>query len=209
MPVSQKIFGIGFHKTGTSSLAQALRLLGCRVVHGIVINGPKGVTIEPPVTMEKVLPLALAYVREVDAVCDNPFPLLYRELDAEFPHSKFILTTREPREWLESIQRHFGKRDSDALQWIYGVSHVSGNEARCLQIYSAHNAAVRAYFAKRPNDLLEIDLAKGEGWSRLCTFLDRPIPSAAFPHDNTAEERERKRNSPWRRFKQRFRGALR
>jgi hypothetical protein len=208
MADSQKIFGIGFHKTGTASLAQALRLLGYRVTHGIVINGPKGVTVAPPVTTEKILPIAVASARGADAVCDNPFPLLYRELDTAFPNSKFILTLRDPQDWLESIQRHFGRRDSDALQWIYGVPRVAGNEARCLRVYNAHNAAVRAYFAKRPNDLLEIDFAKREGWNRLCAFLGRPIPNVPFPHDNTAEERERKRNSAWRRFKSAIRNAF-
>ena len=208
MAAGQKIFGIGFHKTGTSSLAQALKLLGFRVVHGIVINGPKGVTITPPVTAEKVLPLVLARAREMDAVCDNPFPLLYRELDVAFPGAKFILTVREPREWLESIQRHFGDRESNTLQWIYGVPRVKGNEARCLQVFHAHNAAVRAYFTARPNDLMEINFGKGETWERLCAYLGRPIPSAPFPHDNTAEERERKRNSAWRRFKSAIRNAF-
>ena len=209
MPAAQKIFGIGFHKTGTSSLAQALKVLGFRVAHGIVINGPKGVTIAPPVTTGRVLPIALARAREVDAACDNPFPLLYRELDAAFPGSKFILTTREPRDWVESIGRHFGERNSDALQWIYGAPRVKGNEPRFLQVYENHNAAVRGHFAARPADLLEIDFGTGEGWERLCTFLDLPIPKAAFPHDNTAKERERKRNSVWRRFKHRLRETLR
>ena len=203
-----KIFGIGFQKTGTASLAQALRLLGFEVAHGIVINGPKGVTIEPPVTTEKILPLALARAREVDAVCDNPFPLLYRELDAAFPGAKFILTTRETHDWLKSMQRHFGERESDAMRWIYGVSRPKGHEAHCMRIYDNHNRAVRAYFAHRPNDLLQMDFGTGEGWKRLCAFLDRPIPSAAFPHDNTAEEREHKRNSIWRKFKAAIRNAF-
>ena len=34
LPAEQKVFGIGFHKTGTSSLAAALRELGYRTIHG-------------------------------------------------------------------------------------------------------------------------------------------------------------------------------
>jgi hypothetical protein len=203
-----KIIGIGFHKTGTASLAQALRMLGYRVVHGVVINGPKGVAITPPLAHEKILPLALARVREVDAVCDSPFPLFFRELDREFPGAKFILTLREPDKWIASMTRHFGERRSDTLQWIYGVPRVQGNEARCLEVFNAHNATVRAYFASRPQQLLEIDFTDGEGWKRLCAFLGQAEPRALFPHDNTAAERERRRASPWRRLKSAVRNAF-
>lgn len=208
MADSQKIFGIGFHKTGTASLAQALRLLGYRVVHGIVINGPKGVTIAPPVTTEKILPFALARMNEVDAACDNPWPLLFREMDTAFPGSKFILTTRETHDWIKSIQRHFADRESEALRWIYGVPRLKGHEAHCVRVYDSHNKAVRAHFAHRPNDLLQMDFGTGEGWKRLAPFLGRPIPEVPFPHDNTADERERKHNSAWRRFKSAIRSAF-
>ncbi|MGQ0741708.1 MAG: sulfotransferase family protein [Alphaproteobacteria bacterium] len=203
-----KIIGVGFHKTGTSSLAQALRMLGYSVVHGVVINGPKGVAIAPPLTREKVLPLALSRARDADAVCDNPFPLFYRELDGEYPGAQFILTVRDPQEWIASMLRHFGERKSETLQWIYGVPCVKDNETRCLEVYAAHNNSVRTYFATRSQDLLEIDFASGEGWPRLCTFLGRAQPRAPFPHDNTADERERKRASPWRRLKSAVRSAF-
>lgn len=208
MAASEKIFGIGFQKTGTASLAKALRILGFRVTHGMVINGPKGVEIEPPVTTAKVLPFALAGARQVDAVCDSPWPTLYRELDAEFPGSKFILTLRDPKEWIKSTLRHFGARESDALQWIYGVPCVKGNETRCLEVYQAHNAAVREHFAVRPSGFLEIDFGEEEGWEKLCAFLGRPVPDTGFPRDNTWEERERKRASAWRQFKAAIRNAF-
>jgi hypothetical protein len=208
MAASEKIFGIGFHKTGTASLAEALRILGFRVAHGMVINGPKGVHIEPPVTNAKVLPYAVARAREVDAACDSPWPTLFRELDAAFPGAKFILTLRDPRAWVDSMRRHFGDRHSDALQWIYGVPCVTGNESRCIEVYEAHNRAVREHFAVRPAGLLELDFAKGEGWDKLCTFLGRPVPAQPFPHDNTWEERERGRASAWRQFKAAIRNAF-
>lgn len=208
MADGQKIFGIGFQKTGTASLARALELLGYRVAHGIVINGPKGIAIAPPITNEKVLPFALARMKDVDAACDNPWPLLFREMDAAFPNAKFILTTRETHDWINSARRHFADRDSDALRWIYGVSHIKGHEAHCMRVYDRHNMSVRQYFAHRPNDLLQLDFGTGEGWQRLCSFLGKPIPDVPFPHANTAEERDRKRNSPWRRLKSAIRRAF-
>lgn len=204
----QKIFGIGFQKTGTSSLNRALSMLGYNAAGGIRINHPKGVSIPPPLTKENVLPVALAHAAKADAFSDNPWPLLYRELDAAFPGAKFVLTVRAPDEWLNSMVRHFGDTPNDMMQWIYGAPYPKKNEKRCLQVYAAHNDAVRTYFAARPKDFLELDFARGDGWPELCTFVKVPVPSAPFPHDNAADERERKRSGLWRRVKRRVRNAF-
>lgn len=206
--MTQKIFGIGFQKTGTSSLNRALATLGYNAAGGIRINHPKGIALAAPLTKDKVLPIALLRAQEADAFSDNPWPLLYRELDAAFPGSKFILTFRDPDQWLASMVRHFGEAPNDVMQWIYGVPCPKGNEMRCLHVYAGHNAAVRAHFAGRPNDLLEMDFERGDGWLELCSFLGRPVPVTAFPHDNTADDRERKRAGLWRRVKDRVRSAF-
>ncbi len=206
--MAQKIFGIGFQKTGTSSLNRALSILGFNAAGGIRINHPKGVHIDLPLTKEKVLHVALARAEEADAFSDNPWALLYRELDAAFPGAKFILTVRDPDEWLRSMLRHFGDTPSDVTQWIYGVPYPRGHETRCLRVYAGHNDAVRAHFAARPADLLEMDFGRGDSWLELCSFLNLPVPSTEFPHDNTADERERKRAGLWRRVKERVRSAF-
>jgi hypothetical protein len=144
-----------------------------------------------------VLPIA----RQEQAFSDNPWPLLWRELDSVFPESKFVLTVREPQRWLVSLVRHFGDSESDMLEWIYGVRCLRGSEARCLEVYDAHNAAIRAHFAQRPNTLLELDIEEHPRWNELCAFLGKPIPDAAFPRANTAVERERKQSGVWRMLK--------
>lgn len=206
-PGSGKIFGIGFQKTGTSSLNEALRLLGYDAVGGFRINHPKGVAIPPPVTNEKVLAVALQRAAQADAFNDNPWPILFRELDEAFPDAKFILTWRTPERWIASVVRHFADRPGDMARWIYGVPYPIGNEARYLEVYAAHNTAVRAHFAARPGKLLEIDFTQGGGWTELCAFLGQPIPTLPFPHDNPAGKRERRQNSPWRRLKAALAGA--
>lgn len=205
MAGSTKIFGIGFQKTGTSSLNRALQILGFNAVGGIRINHPKGVTLPAPLQTADILALALARVKEADAFNDNPWPLLYREMDGAFANAKFILTVREPERWLESLVRHFGDAPNDVMQWIYGVPYPKGHEAEILRVYKAHNDSVRRYFAPRPADFLVIDFEAGEGWEKLCPFLGRAVPSALFPHDNRGDERERKRHGLWRRIKNGFR----
>jgi hypothetical protein len=177
-----KVFCIGLNKTGTSSLAQALRMLGYRV------TGPN-FTQEPDLahTLHR-------RVREVvpqyDAFQDMPWPMLYAFLDAEYPGSKFILTVRDPEAWIRSQVRHFGTRTTPMREWAYGAGCPAGNEARYLEVYRRHNAAVRAHFRGRPEAFLEMDLAAGDGWEALCGFLERRRPMMRpFPHANPAWKR--------------------
>jgi hypothetical protein len=204
-----KVFGIGFQKTGTSSLDQAFRILGYRTDKGVFINAPAkrdSIFIDPPLTNAKVLERVFPVAQEKDAFSDNPWPLLYRELDALFPGSKFVLTVRYADTWLASLVRHYGDRESDMLEWLYGCRSIPGNEARCLPVYEAHNAAVRKHFASRPDALLEIDIERTPQWDALCAFLSRPVPAQPFPRANAAEERERKRAGVWWRLRHKVRG---
>jgi hypothetical protein len=205
-----KVFGIGFQKTATSSLDEAFRILGYRTDKGVFINAPakrSSIFIDPPLTDAKVLERVLPITREKDAFSDNPWPLLYRELDELFPGSKFVLTTRDPRRWLASLLRHYGDRESDVAEWLYGSRSIPGNEDRCLGAYEAHNATVRKHFASRSDYLLEIDIEQRSEWPALCAFLGKPVPATPFPHANTASERERKRAGAWRRMKGKIRGV--
>lgn len=177
-----KVFGIGFHKTGTSSLAKALRLLGYSV------TGPNGVF--DPNIRHHALDLALGLVDQYDAFQDNPWPLLYRELDGRLPGSRFILTVRPSDAWLKSVKGQLGPHSTPMSDWIYGFGNPEGHEATYVERYERHNRDVREYFARRTSDFLELRITEGEGWEKLCPFLGHPIPQSSFPHANAAVVRE-------------------
>ncbi len=173
----EKVFCIGFQKTGTTSLGKALEILGYRVC------GPVGVT--NPEIGARALDWAFDKIPYYDAFEDNPWPLLYRELDQACPGSKFILTTRRPRSWIRSMRKYFGDYEAAAEAWIYGDGVTPLRHPRkCLRRYRQHNQDVRAYFAGRPHDLLEIDFGQGHGWAEICGFLNVPAPDAPFPFSN-------------------------
>lgn len=192
-----KVFGIGFHKTGTSTLAAALRHLGYSV------TGPNWV-------FEK--DIAKTYVskcrdlsKDFDAFQDNPWPLVYAEMDEMWPDAKFILTTRDVDKWVASQVKHFGRKDTPMRRLIYGAEYgcPAGNEERYAEVFKAHNAAVRSYFEGRELDFLEIDLTATSEWAPICTFLGVDVPAIPFPHANSAESV--KRNSKlWRRVVRRM-----
>ena len=177
-----KIFCIGFHKTGTTSLRDALRHLGYSV------TGPN--ETRNPRIAEEVLDIAFSLVDQFDAFQDNPWPIIYKELDTEYPGSKFILTTRPVEEWIMSAIRHFDTKDTPMREWIYGVGHPVGHEEVYIERYMRHYREVEEYFKDRPDDLLTMNLPQGDGWEKLCTFLGKGVPSIPFPHSNKAEDRE-------------------
>ena len=175
-----KVFGIGFHKTATTSLGTALEILGYR------LHGEFGVNDTD--IRHTALPRALQLARQFDAFEDNPWPLLYRELDRAFPGSKFVLSLRPVEKWLASISRHFGSRSTPMREWIYGVGSPQGNEDIYRRRYERHNAEVAEYFRNRPGDLLVLRITEGEGWEKLCPFLDLPVPGQAFPQVNVGRQ---------------------
>lgn len=177
-----RVFCVGFQKTGTTSLQYALSLLGYRVA-GIMDANPHP-------TPEALHAEAMRLLPQFDAFADNPWPLYFREFDAMFPDAKFILTTRDPDKWYESVCRHFGESGSKMRGWIYGSATPLCNRQAYIDTLLSHQCAVRAHFANRPGDLLEFDVSAGHGWSELCGILDRPVPRQEFPKLNTATMRE-------------------
>lgn len=183
-----KVFCIGFHKTGTTTLEVALRKLGYRV------TGCFG-TKDPDIA-DKVRETAYAMVEDYDAFEDNPWPILYRELDERFPGSKFILTRRPAEAWIRSQVKDFATTETPMRRWIYGedAGCPEGNEDTYVARYERHNREVLDYFSDRPDDLLVFDLPADAGWEKLCNFLGHDIPNKPFPHANKASLSRRIKN---------------
>lgn len=178
-----KVFGIGFHKTGTTSLRRALEILGYRV------TGPNHVYDRD--IAQTYVDKARRLSNEFDGFQDNPWPLLYREMDAMWPNAKFVLTYRESDKWVSSATKHFGEGETPMRALIYGeqAAHPAGHESHYRATYEQHNRDVRAYFAGRQDKLLELNFEQGAGWAELCPFLQLDIPEIPFPHANSAADR--------------------
>ncbi|WP_216665406.1 sulfotransferase family protein [Pseudoruegeria sp. HB172150] len=197
-----KIFGIGFHKTGTTSLGVALNKLGYKVI------GPTA-TLDPDIA-DKYLELTRTESHHYDAFEDNPWPLVFREMDEMWPDAKFILTVRDPQKWIGSCVKHFGEKSTPMRELIYGKGNGAplGNEEHYVRTMVAHNEAVRSHFADRPGKLLEMDFSAGDGWEKLCPFLGHPMFAEPFPRTNTVSDRARA-DRPMTRLMRRGRRMLR
>ena len=101
-----KVFGIGAHKTGTTSLASVYSLCGLTV--GDQVEGELTGYSARRGQFQKLID----YVQRADAFQDSPFAdaAVYGALDALFPGSKFILTVRPAQDWFRSFQRFTARR---------------------------------------------------------------------------------------------------
>ena len=184
-----KVLGVGWAKTGTTSLGECLKILGYRhKTQDFGLVDDLGTERE-----ENIYRVAEGY----DSFEDWPWILLYEEFDARFPGSKFILTVRDPRSWIVSYRKQLDRAgmSPEMDEWrtkLYGLPFPDVSDAALLERYERHNRDVRAYFADRPDDLLEVDWSTGDGWQELCAFLGRPVPRIAFPHANMAPDRSLK-----------------
>jgi hypothetical protein len=181
----KKIFVIGFPKTGTKSLNSALTTLGYKVKSYFGSRDPD--------ISRNVYEMAFRFVEQYDAFEDNPWCVLYKELDEKYPGNKFILTLRPTEKWIKSVVDHFGIKTRSLLEWIYGVGYPKGNEDIYIARYERHNKEVLEYFKDRPDDLVAFRLSEGDGWEKLCQFLHKDIPPIEFPHENKGVNRARKR----------------
>lgn len=190
----EKVFGIGFSKTGTTSLAAALEHLGYLTAHYVNDFTHEILTIEDAFFF--------------DALTDSPMCAYVETFFHTFPNSKFIYTTRPVEDWEGSLSAHLRRysgtsdfarlRDrtltpgrirfgsAQALPWVPTFySHPDARAAR-----EAFETRIRRFFTgERAARLLVFDMFSGDGWAKLCAFLGRPVPPVPFPWENKAPTR--------------------
>jgi hypothetical protein len=204
-----KIFGIGFYKTGTTTLYEALRLLGYDAVNGDTPESYPGADDGVKLIAQiDAGDFRLPTFDMFDAFTDNPYFRIWREIYGLFPDAKYILTVRDEREWIESCVRFFRNRRIRPMRvWMFGrhANPASSPEARqaWLDAFRAHNAAVREHFRSRPHQYLEFDPTQVLDWEPLCRFLEAREPDRPWPHANVSRP-----DSPWRGAWRRARQAL-
>ena len=185
--VPTRVFGIGLHKTGTTSLDAAFQILGLSSFHW-------GKGESPRIWQEANMQGGRSQTMERwYAFSDLPFPLIYRQLDKAYPGSKFILTVRSEDKWIKSVERLWDPK-FNPTRWVWdkwpftNTIHIAlyGRSTFDREVFLAryrrHNAEVQDYFRGRETDLLVMNA--GDGWSKIAGFLGLPTPRVPYPMRN-------------------------
>ena len=178
--VTHYVFNIGLNRAGTTSLTEALELLGYRALHYRLNEDHRLYDVAVGNLRAGRRPFA-GIDQKFNAFSDFTGHLFFRQLDVGYPGSKFILTVRDLEPWLNSrewkVQQNLA--DPGYIGAFREVDRKAWAEDR-----ERYLAEVTSYFADRPQDLLVMNIPAGDGWESLCTFLNRPIPTMPFHNVN-------------------------
>ena len=186
-----KIFCIGLSKTGTTSLTEALKILGFDAVHWYATKHAFRYTDDGGIDID------WDFFERHDAFADTPIARIYPQLDERYPDAKFILTVRDTEAWLESFADQFAAARLDPFSArlhrdLYGTADFDAAGYR--RAFLGHGDRIHSHFARRPGQLLRLDVTRPDAWSRLCGFLAIEAPERPFPHrfkrlERVADER--------------------
>ena len=205
--VKMKVICAGKPKTGTTSMATALRTLGFKTydfAEHLQFHLNDWVNIYQGATE----PDFLALYGDVDAVTDQPPCFFWQEISEAFPDSKVVLMVRDSDEvWAESLIKFVRQVRSTKMPFIfkYIMRHCSPTGRKIQEVlegsalitgrnldvdskdkfllkkkYREHNALVKALVP--PEKLLVFNVK--QGWKPLCDFLACPVPDCPFPLQN-------------------------
>lgn len=172
------IFGIGLAKSGSNSLTDALNELGFICYH----TGRENKHKNNPKPYERILSNIKADrevcdgIEGVDALLDFPIGRSFLKIDRQVENARFILTYRPP--------------DDIALSWCRMVLNFQEMKLKPdYQVFASdtrkHYTRVFKHFAKRPNDLLVLDMRQDSrlNFSLLAEFLNvKNPPAGIMPH---------------------------
>ncbi|XP_065641555.1 uncharacterized protein LOC136073621 isoform X2 [Hydra vulgaris] len=206
--IIMKIICVGYSKTGTKSMTKALTELGF-VVHDFEQH--YDINLENYITLlkdEEHEGLLKEMYETVDAVIAFPSYIIWQKIFKAFPDSKVILTTRENYEvWFKSFEKtHSLMEESRSKKYLRSLlsstwsnihlmeelafnkifpqnMSTTLNKENWINSIRLHEASVKQLV---PKDQLLV-YKVGEGWERLCKFLNKSIPVTQFPKENITE----------------------
>lgn len=208
-----EVVGLGFARTGTTSLRSALGILGLGPCYHMldVLSDPRRVRLW--LDIARGTPPRWDRVFEgYRSAVDWPVAAYWRELAEAYPDAKLLLTVRDPDTWYDSVRNtifrqridpprgiaRIGSRLAEALspdvRAFLAMTHETielplfdgrlDDRAYMTSAFTRHIEQVQAAF---PADRL-LTYRVADGWAPLCAFLGRPVPEQPFPRDNSSAD---------------------
>tara|TARA_B100001057_G_C22813824_1_gene936527 strand:+ start:369 stop:1055 length:687 start_codon:yes stop_codon:yes gene_type:complete len=174
----RKVFCIGLGRTATSSLTYALIKLGYKTWHCPYLYDSDNIR---------------NYVNKFDALTELPFCCDYnfKQLCMMYPDAQFILTVRDEEKWLKS---------TDKYKWLVNTlaNKCPGYELFCrnfnnydftIENYKSYNEQVVNFFKEqnKEDQLLIMNIPEGDGYDKLCKFLNVKYNSSLGKFPNVKE----------------------
>lgn len=195
-----EVIGVGFGRTGTTSLATALERLGvgpCYKEEALRVDAAfwRDAISGPDVDVDDIL-------RSFRSITDWPAALLWRRLVAQFPDARVVLTVRDPNAWYDSMVQALepllaaGCRSDQpevaaacSIWYRIVIEELFcgrfEDRAHATRLFLDHLAAVKGGVVSDRLLVYDVD----HGWEPLCDFLGKPVPAESFPRRNSRRTR--------------------
>ena len=196
--MSLKVVGSGLGRTGTKSMQTALNMLGVGPCHHMVevFMHPESMALW--VDAAEGRPNWDLIFKDYQSVVDYPGAAYWRQIADYYPDAKVLHTVRDPDKWFDSTQATIFSPNTQGITVAGGDDMRSrffgsfmgplrerlADRAWMTDYFRRHTEAVKAAIA--PDRLLIYEV--GEGWGRLCAFLNVPVPDEPYPSENSREE---------------------
>ena len=206
-----KVIGVGYPRTGTSSMKIALDRLGFQCYHMFeIFNRPSDISAWLRMydeTSNKNRKHEFDKIfADYKATIDFPSVHFYRELIEYYPNAKIILTLRDANSWFDNYQNTIQK-GFESIPCIIGhlltkptfykmirkVTYSSFGtltpDRQCaIEAFEKHNLDVLKYV---PAERLLVYRVE-KGWKPLCDFLNVPVPDdTPFPYANDRKQMQK------------------
>ena len=192
---NERIFCLSLQKTGTTSFGNFFEHFGYPVVRSDMANfrgwnrhwymGAYNKIFSDPV------------FRHHQVFEDAPFWAkdFYKNLHQQFPNARFILFTRDPKAWFNSLLAHgngeilgdkrFHARNYERPDVIENPEFSLKDEgAYYTRFYENRNQDILDYFRPYPANFLHLTLEDADKWKKLATFVNLDIPEDFDIHAN-------------------------
>ena len=166
-----RVFGIGYPRTGTSSLAHALRKLGYTTYHAPFAS--RFENIHNWAGQYEALTDLHTHVANFDAL----------NLLSSYPDAKYVLTVRDPTRWIRSVHKSFDPLTlnvSDTVGLTQLRRLVDDLKSNSMDAHTRH-VSEGFQRAGKSHQLLILDVSEPEAYNKLARFLGKGRRQGAFP----------------------------
>jgi hypothetical protein len=192
-----EVVGSGLGRTGTKSMQTALNMLGLGPCHHMVEVFAHPESMALWIKAGAGRPNWDAIFEGYRSMVDYPGAAYWPEIAAHYSDAKVLHTVRDADSGFESTQATilapggFALSDGPQAPFFATISdRIVGkfperihDRAFMTDYFRRNTEAVKAAIPAERLLIYEV----GEGWERLCKFLNVPVPAEPFPSENSRE----------------------
>jgi hypothetical protein len=215
---TKRVFCISMQRTGTTSVGQFFKDFNFRWAGWPQDKSNKWSMSCYEGDFDKIF-LSPDFIK-ANAFEDSPwfYPEFYKILYHKFPNTKFVLFTRDPNDWFDSMVSHSKnnilgrsrshskvyRRELEYFDYLNKVDFdekkendidaektmkLTGQREHYINIYRRHNIEVQDFFKRHsPDSLIVCELGDPDKWQKLGFFLDVNVPSTYDSRQNASKK---------------------